>query len=525
MALDFTEIAPPNKKSKDQLSDAFELFAEAFLQALGFRVVEGPSRGADGGKDLVVAEAGALTQKTRRWLVSCKHKAFSGNAVASSEENNLHNRLRKARCSGFLAFYSTLPATSLEGDFRVLEEDNYDVEVYNASRIEQHMLDQANPVMTALAKQYFPASYKKWLSLWAAKKVCVTIADINALAHLRRAYSTFDSRLKALLPGQGVELYMAPWTWAQVTSSADTSYLLNHVIRYFGIKELPQPLVLIAEDLFSIAQPHDTSFDDYVSQLECFDIERFILGVERQLKQVKSIKSISESIGALLGLKQYEVENIGKSKHKLELREAIRGHLEALKPSEQLVKMLMIDTELSDKQKTDRAYATLTATSLTSAVEAHHRVRPSRIPSHVSLDARVCGVIKSVAAHWLATDLDFSGVKTSEVPSKMPHLRAMLSYLFGDGKGFKPVHSLELRDRELLTTMFSLIYAPDCKVFSVSGHPLAPRLKHGLMNLTIVKEGASVWGAVLQDVAAAEKEGLLTRLESCYTATRHLRRA
>lgn len=72
-ALDFKEI--PEAHLGGGLQDAFELFARDFLVLLGYKVLEAPSRGADGGKDLVVVER--RSGVARPWFV--------GSLVASTK--------------------------------------------------------------------------------------------------------------------------------------------------------------------------------------------------------------------------------------------------------------------------------------------------------------------------------------------------------------------------------------------------------------------------------------------------------
>lgn len=52
--IDFTEIPLANTGEGNQ--DTFELFARDFFSALGFEIEESPSRGPDGGKDLLILE-------------------------------------------------------------------------------------------------------------------------------------------------------------------------------------------------------------------------------------------------------------------------------------------------------------------------------------------------------------------------------------------------------------------------------------------------------------------------------------
>jgi len=51
--LDFTEIP---EATFGATRDQFELFAREFLEFLGYKVISGPDRGADAGRDLLVQE-------------------------------------------------------------------------------------------------------------------------------------------------------------------------------------------------------------------------------------------------------------------------------------------------------------------------------------------------------------------------------------------------------------------------------------------------------------------------------------
>jgi hypothetical protein len=54
MIIDFKEIPEANKADGNQ--DTFEFFARDFLENLGYEILIHPTRGADGGKDMIVKE-------------------------------------------------------------------------------------------------------------------------------------------------------------------------------------------------------------------------------------------------------------------------------------------------------------------------------------------------------------------------------------------------------------------------------------------------------------------------------------
>lgn len=158
--LNFKEIPEAHIASGEQ--DTFELFARDFLEHLGYKIMIGPGRGADGGSDLVVSETrkGVGGETEIRWLVSCKHKAFSGSSVTLSVDGDILDRVNSHSCDGFIGFYSTLPASSL---IQKLEGLNNQIEyqIYDAELIEKTLVE--SPSGLHLAKRYFPDSIGEWM--------------------------------------------------------------------------------------------------------------------------------------------------------------------------------------------------------------------------------------------------------------------------------------------------------------------------------------------------------------------------
>lgn len=147
MTIDYTEIETP---------EHFEFFARDFLAILGFTVVEGPDRGPEEGRDILVKESGSITGQDTIWLVSCKHKAVSGKAVGVRDEPDPTGRVA-SRADGFMGFYSTPPSSGL---MRVLERVSGRIKyyIYDPALIEDLLVqDFMQPVL----KRYFPASYRQ----------------------------------------------------------------------------------------------------------------------------------------------------------------------------------------------------------------------------------------------------------------------------------------------------------------------------------------------------------------------------
>jgi hypothetical protein len=157
--LDFKEIPEAHIASGDQ--DMFELFARDFLEYLGYKITFFPNRGSDGGKDLIVEEkrTGVGGENTIKWLVSCKHKAHSGESVKPSVESNIRDRVESNRCSGFIGFYSTLPSSGLAANITGIT-NQIETQVFDKEKIESKLLGSSKGV--ELATRFFPESIKRW---------------------------------------------------------------------------------------------------------------------------------------------------------------------------------------------------------------------------------------------------------------------------------------------------------------------------------------------------------------------------
>ena len=157
-AINLKEIPEAHIASGEQ--DTFELFAADFLEMLGYEILERPSRGPDLGKDLLIQERrpGIGGETLILWLVSCKHKAHSGRAVSVDDEQNIVERVQGTKCDGFLAFYSSVPSSSLAARLRKLES-RFAVQIFDSGLIEKGLLSGHG---LQVAARYFPVSFQEW---------------------------------------------------------------------------------------------------------------------------------------------------------------------------------------------------------------------------------------------------------------------------------------------------------------------------------------------------------------------------
>lgn len=157
MILDFKEIPEAHIATGKQ--DTFEMFARDFFEELGFKILVGPDRGPDGGRDLIIEEerVGILGNDNIRWLVSCKHKAHSGNSVTDKDDFNIIDRMASNKTDGFIGFYSTLPSSGLQAIIK--NSIGEKVKIFDRETIEKIIIEKN---MKSLMRRYFPNSLKKY---------------------------------------------------------------------------------------------------------------------------------------------------------------------------------------------------------------------------------------------------------------------------------------------------------------------------------------------------------------------------
>ncbi len=157
--IDFKEL--PSAKGGSIEQDSWALFAWEFFTALGISVEEGPDRGPDSGRDLIITETrkGVLGSRHHKWLISCKHFAHSNKSVSDRDEPDILGRVKKFKADGFIGFYSTIPSSELN---RTLKSHSSEIEVviYDSALIERNPL--SNPNLKGVFERFFPKSFREY---------------------------------------------------------------------------------------------------------------------------------------------------------------------------------------------------------------------------------------------------------------------------------------------------------------------------------------------------------------------------
>lgn len=272
-ALDFKEIPMANKGSGEQ--DHFELFARDFFAFMGYKILAGPDRGIDGGRDLILEETrtGVGGDSKVKWLVSCKHTAHSGKSVRIHEEKNILDRVTSNSCNGFIGFYSMLPSSGLTNMLDGLK-DRIESQIYDSGIIERNLLN--SPKGTNIVMRYLPKSFEKWQN---QKSRPARFQELTANA--------FDTFLYGIRPRHTEH----DWFAGRSREIKEFNQFLKNehlILYYYGVSGVGKSWLL--NQLLRELSITGTDPDNYVAYVDCKEINGDLL---------KFIDAIAHDIGGV----------------------------------------------------------------------------------------------------------------------------------------------------------------------------------------------------------------------------------
>lgn len=153
--LDFTELAPDGND--------LERLAREILFGLGYRPYW-TGKGQDRGRDLVFVEefASMFAPQTRKWLVSCKHNAHSGNAVSVNDLGEIVDTCAQHEAQAYLLVCSTYPSSAVVDRLNGISTNQNSIlkaTYWDSVIIERHL---STPRLWTLAQHFFPRSAAGW---------------------------------------------------------------------------------------------------------------------------------------------------------------------------------------------------------------------------------------------------------------------------------------------------------------------------------------------------------------------------
>lgn len=165
-------------------------------------------RGADGGRDLFFTETlvGEISVQKLKWLVSCKDKALSGEAVAESDLPAIKDKTDQHHADGFLLVTTTIPGTGLKEKLDSFDRSrggNLYTRVWDKSELTKTLLQ---PEYHDLLQQFFPESYKHVKGLTSLEGALLNFREelpdgiLDEVMRLVRPYSGFQLKGSRIWP-------------------------------------------------------------------------------------------------------------------------------------------------------------------------------------------------------------------------------------------------------------------------------------------------------------------------------------
>ena len=116
MPIDFSSLS----------GEDFEFFCRDLLESIGIEIVEGPSRGPDRKKDLIIRYSVKDVigrHQNYKFLVQCKNKAISGKSVYESDLGDIRSACKIHNTDGYFLITTTTPSTSVQNNFKAINQE------------------------------------------------------------------------------------------------------------------------------------------------------------------------------------------------------------------------------------------------------------------------------------------------------------------------------------------------------------------------------------------------------------------
>ena len=97
-------LTPDQFKQLPKDGTQFEALVCQLLEAMGYRILEKPAIGTEGGRDVLVERIlkDEMVERRERVVVQCKHHAHSGKAVGDSDVGVWVNAMNRYKARGYL---------------------------------------------------------------------------------------------------------------------------------------------------------------------------------------------------------------------------------------------------------------------------------------------------------------------------------------------------------------------------------------------------------------------------------------
>lgn len=119
-------LSPADFQQLPRDGSRFEALVADLLEAMGYRIIERPAIGADGGRDILVERLlqDFMGERRERVVVQCKHYAHSGSAVGDRDVGVWQSALVRYRARGYLLVTDTHVTENLRRAFQEYSADD-----------------------------------------------------------------------------------------------------------------------------------------------------------------------------------------------------------------------------------------------------------------------------------------------------------------------------------------------------------------------------------------------------------------
>ncbi len=119
-------LTPDDFKRLPQDGARFESLICQLLEAMGYRILEKPAIGTEGGRDVLVERTlkDVMGERREKVVVQCKHHSHSGKAVGDKDIGVWENAMKRYKARGYLLVTDTRVTENLSKSFREFTEDD-----------------------------------------------------------------------------------------------------------------------------------------------------------------------------------------------------------------------------------------------------------------------------------------------------------------------------------------------------------------------------------------------------------------
>lgn len=116
---------PESFKTLPKDGARFEALVCQLLELMGYRILERPAVGTEGGRDVLLERSikDAMNERSERVVVQCKHYAHSGKAVGDIDVGVWRNAMARYKARGYLLVTDTRVTENLSRSFREFTND------------------------------------------------------------------------------------------------------------------------------------------------------------------------------------------------------------------------------------------------------------------------------------------------------------------------------------------------------------------------------------------------------------------